>query len=873
VHRLTNPEALSVLSEGWRAASTPPGQRDRPGALEELDSVAALAPGTVAGALAQAGRPSEDPAELDGQDWWFWTSFSTPPTRDGERLHLWLDGLATVADVYLDGELVLHSESMFQRHCLELDSAASGERRLAICCRALKPLLAARRGPRARWRTRLVSDANLRFFRTMLLGRAPGFAPGPAVVGPWRPVVLERRGWLTVSELSLRAGVRNGTGVLSARAGLRALPEVEIDAVRLRLSGPGGETTAALDCEPHDGGVRAHGELEVSDVSLWWPHTHGEPALYAAELQVRGGDAVCVLEAGRVGFRHLEARGELERDGLALAVNEVPVFARGAVWTPLGLLAPHASEDRLRGALGLVVEAGMNMVRVPGIAGYESPTFYDLCDELGILVWQDFMLANLDYPETDEQFMATIESEARELLEELGGRPSLAVVCGSSEVAQQVAMLGLDPKLADGPLYGELLPRLVQEAAVSAPYIPSTPWGGELPFRPDRGVANYYGVGAYRRPLADARMAQVKFAAECLALANVPDDAALQSLAARGGLVVHHPRWKQGVPRDAGSGWDFEDVRDHYLRLLFELDPVALRSVDHERYLELSRQVSGEVMAEVYGEWRRPGSPCAGGLVLWLSDLYPGAGWGVLDHRGEPKVAWHHLRRALAPVAVWSTDEGLSGVHVHVANDRPHELAAGLRVALYRDLETRVEEACRELLLAPHESLTFDVERLLGRFVDASWAYRFGPPGHDLIVFSLERLSASGPPEVLSQACRFPLARPSGRESAARLGLSATVRLGGADEGAAEVRIESDRFLYGARLTIPGFVADDDTFFVEPGHAKDVGLRRAGGAGDPGQRGALGERSARAEPSAPAGGSLTALNLAGRVHVEPDRGE
>src|SRR6185437_12849898 len=182
--------------------------------------------------------------------------------------------------------------------------------------------------------------------------------------------------------------------------------------------------------------------------------------------------------------------------------------------------------------------------------------------------------------------------------------------------------------------------------------VPSTPWGGDLPFRPDRGVAHYYGVGAYRRPLEDARRAEVKFAAECLAFANLPDEPT---------------EWKAGVPRDVGAGWDFEDVRDHYLRELFALDPVALRSTDPERYLELSRQVSGEVMAEVFGEWRRAGSTCHGGLVLWLPDVRPGAGWGVLDHRGSPKVAYHNLRRVLRPVAVWSTDEGLDGIVAHVA--------------------------------------------------------------------------------------------------------------------------------------------------------------------------------------------------------------
>ena len=104
-------------------------------------------------------------------------------------------------------------------------------------------------------------------------------------------------------------------------------------------------------------------------------------------------------------------------------------------------------------------------------------------------------------------------------------------------------------------------------------------------------------------------------------------------------------------------------------------------------------------MAEVFGEWRRAGSPCGGGLVLWLRDLVAGAGWGVVDHRGAPKVAYHHLRRALAPAAVWTTDEGLGGVVAHVANDGPEPLDARLRVALYRDLEQRVgdgEEAASD---------------------------------------------------------------------------------------------------------------------------------------------------------------------------------
>ena len=109
------------------------------------------------------------------------------------------------------------------------------------------------------------------------------------------------------------------------------------------------------------------------------------------------------------------------------------------------------------------------------------------------------------------------------MLDELGGRPSLAVLCGNSEIEQQVGMLGLDPALGRGELFAGLIPALIDEAAVDAVYVPSAPTGGDQPFRTDRGVANYFGVGAYLRPLEDVRRAHVPFASECLAFANVPD--------------------------------------------------------------------------------------------------------------------------------------------------------------------------------------------------------------------------------------------------------------------------------------------------------------------------------------------------------------
>jgi beta-mannosidase len=841
------------LSAGWQAARARADLHADPTGLDALRWIPARVPGTAAAALRDAGEwQFGDRCDFDGEDWWFRTSFPAEPVAPGEQARLCLDGIATVAEVYLNGELVCESDSMFASHALDVTRSLRESNELAIRCRALGPLLAVRRRPRARWRTRLVDDGNLRFFRTMLLGRLPGIAPGPPAVGPWRAVRLERRRRIDVGELTLRPRLDGEDGVLAVRARLSPLEGAKVSTVVVELSGPSGSHRTDLPLD--DDHMTASGELRVPGVARWWPHTHGEPALHDVRLEVHidGADEQTVIDGGRVGFRDLAFGAgpgpdyDVEQDGLDLHVNGVQVFARGAVWTPIDPIGQAPSADELRAELVRVRDGGMNMLRLPGTGAYETGAFHDLCDELGILVWQDFMFANLDYPIADERFRASVTREAADVLAALGGRPSLAVLCGNSEVEQQAAMMGIDASVARGELFGELLAELVRASGVDALYIPSAPFGGDLPFRPDRGIGTYYAVGCYRLPLEDVRRAGVRFAAECLAFSHVPPAETIAEMlpSAPARLAGHDPLWKAGVPRENEADWDFEDIRDHYLRLLFGVDAADLRHVDRARYLELSRALTGEILAEVFGEWRRAGSPCGGGLVLWLHDLLPGAGWGLIDHRGRAKLAYHHLARALAPVAVWSTDENLGGVVAHVANDRATPLRASLRVALYREGEQCVEEAGVPVELGPHSQGEWNVEAVIGHFVDAAWAYKFGPPAQDAIVVSLAEESSE---RLISQAFRFPAGRPLEREPLDRLGLAAEAEA--LADGDVRLAISSRRLAYGVEIHAPGFTPSDDGFSIEPGGERVVVLR----------------------PHTPdtgfAGCKLTALNLQGRVSI------
>ena len=206
------------LTGGWEISSSDPGACADPAAARTLSwRPAPTAPG---GGLTAAGALGEPARDYDALDWWFRVAVDEPAAGEGEELMLELGGLATLAEVWVDSELALRSESMYASHSLDV---AAGVVELVICCRALAPRLAERRRPRARWRTRVVAQANLRFFRTMLLGRAPGFAPGPAVVGPWRPVSVTRRFGLVGEALSLRARLAGADGQLDVSGRVRTL--------------------------------------------------------------------------------------------------------------------------------------------------------------------------------------------------------------------------------------------------------------------------------------------------------------------------------------------------------------------------------------------------------------------------------------------------------------------------------------------------------------------------------------------------------------------------------------------------------------------------------------------------------------------------
>ncbi|HKT74186.1 MAG TPA: glycoside hydrolase family 2 protein, partial [Steroidobacteraceae bacterium] len=660
----------------------------------------------------------------------------------------------------------------------------------------------------------MVANQRLNAFRTTLLGRTPGWSPPAAPVGPWRPIWLQARRDVHVGAPRIRTYVQGDDGLLELSCEIRPLGQARLREIVLVVSRGNHSESVRMT---RGAGDTFAGRLRLPSVDLWWPHTHGEPALYAAHLEVllenaaRGPTSV---DLGKIGFRNLE----IDRsDGdFAVRVNGLPIFCRGACWTPLDCVSLQSNVSQIETALSQVCSAGMNMLRVGGTMVYESDAFLDACDAHGILLWQDFMFANMDYPQDDAAFDRSVTLECTQQLERLAGRPSLAVLCGNSEGEQQAAMWGAPRERWSHPLSHRLLPALAAGLAPDVTYWPSSAHGGAFPHQTNVGTVSYYGVGAYLRPLTDARRAEVRFATECLAFANVPSEEPAGVLSDQPTPRVHSPEWKARVPRDLGAGWDFDDVRDHYLRELFGVDPNTLRYAQHDRYLALSRIVSGEVMGATFREWRRQRSTCQGALIWFLRDLWAGAGWGIVAANGIPKAPYYALKHLLQPRTVFMTDEGCSGLFVHIANEGCTELRGSLEISLYRQGHIKVGTHTRELAVPARTVLELPAASLLEGFVDLTYAYRFGAPTCDVVCATLSDPAH----QVLARDFYFPLGHREVAETDIGLTASATLI-----DGGAVLRIQAARVARFVTIEAAGFIAADQYFHLLPGIEHQVHMR------------------------------------------------
>ncbi|MBD7917552.1 glycoside hydrolase family 2 protein [Cellulomonas sp. Sa3CUA2] len=486
-----------VLDEGWTltavAATLPPGlpaglaQRLRAG-------VPARVPGTTHTDLLAAGLvPDPDGREgdlawMNRVDWVYARLLTTGPAAPDERVDLVLEGVDTVATIYLGSTLLASTANQHRTYRIDLREHLHGDPQLlrVELASALTHAEAeeARLGPRPR-----VHPQPFPLVRKMARSFGRDREPGLQTAGLWRPVRVER--WRVARLATVRP-------LVTVEPDGTARVQVHVDVERSGLTGghvplvvaarvAGAETVA----EVHAGALRTTARLEVPHAPLWWPAGHGAQPLHDLHVELRAADPGAPAGprgtgpplgcwSRRIGFRTVELDTAPDDQGSAftLRVNGRSVSVRGAGWVPDDHLLTRVTRTRLARRLDQALGARLNLLRVRGSGIYESQDFYELCDERGLLVWQDFLLACAAYPE-ESPLREEIEAEAREHVARLTPHPSLVVWNGGDEYLWAYRDRGWHREL-DGRTWGrryatEVLPAVVAELDPTRPYVVNSP--------------------------------------------------------------------------------------------------------------------------------------------------------------------------------------------------------------------------------------------------------------------------------------------------------------------------------------------------------------------------------------------------------------
>jgi len=624
----------------WRLGQAPPGADPARATWEELDRVEewlpAVVPGDVRADLLRAGRlpdPARGPQNKlaqwpDDHCWWLVRDLNLALSPgSGERAHLILHGVDYVSDLFVDGRHLGRHEGMFSPQLYDITDLATGESRLAVRIAGSRWLPS---GRSSRWEKML---NHLETLTVRSLSRFPhrrdtlkcqmgfgwDFSPPLRTMGLWDDVTLVVSDDVLIRTIAARPSF--------AGAGVTLAVEVEIDArlprpARIRIS-LAGETFAgeplvvenAVELTP--GSNPYHAEMAVPQPRLWWPWDHGRPDLYRLTVEVLEGDRVLDCCDDLIGLR------QVELDGWTLRVNGRRVYARGANWVPADRLPGRVREADYRQLLTLAREANMNMLRVWGGGLREKRAFYELCDRLGILLWQEFPVACAfvaRFPRSPE-YLRLVETEARAIVCCLQNHPSVALWCGGNEFS---------------PRRNRPLVEALERAAVSdptRPFLPASPHSGDS--HNWQVWHGYAAPAAYRRDTA-------RFASE-FGLQATPSAAALRRFIPEGELWPPGPSWsshKAGLKKLERYARPFLGTRQG-------------RGVSLDDFCQASQRAQAHGLQIAIEHYRRRKAEGCGGALVWqLNEPWPAISWALIDFYREPKLAYDLVRRVFNPVLI-----------------------------------------------------------------------------------------------------------------------------------------------------------------------------------------------------------------------------
>ncbi|MFF4165060.1 glycoside hydrolase family 2 protein [Streptomyces sp. NPDC001741] len=616
------------------------------------DQLPAQVPGCVHTDLLAAGVIPDPFLELnEAEVAWVgrrsWT-YATDVLHDSrhERTDLVFEGLDTAARITFDGREVGATRNMHRTYRFDVTGLAGRLEVNFASAYTEAEAVRAITGDRPN-----VYPEPFQYIRKMASSFGWDWGPTLVTAGIWRPVRLEH--WSTARLASVRplVTVDEATGSVEVRLQVQRTTGGANASLLARA------TVAGETAEVRFEGDEAVLRLSVDAPQLWWPRGYGDQPLYDLDVTLSDHEGQLDTWHRRIGFRtiELDRTADARGSGFTLVVNGERVFARGVNWIPDDVFPSRVTPEGYRTRLGQAADANVDLVRIWGGGIYEDEVFYDVCDELGLMVWQDFLFACAAYPE-EQPLRGEIEAEARDNVVRLMPHPSLVLWNGNNENLWGFRDWDWEPGLA-GDSWGEgyylgLLPRLVAELDPTRDYAAGSPWSGTWdhhPNDPDHGTYHSWEVWN-RQDYAEYRANVPRFVAE-FGWQAPPAMATLQRALPNEVLAPDSPGMLHHQKAEDGNGKLNRGVARHF----------TLPEGDFDRWHYLTQVVQARAVAAGIEHWRSHWPTCAGTVVWQLNDCWPVSSWAAIDGDGRLKPLHHELRRVYADrlLTLQPSDEGL----------------------------------------------------------------------------------------------------------------------------------------------------------------------------------------------------------------------
>jgi beta-mannosidase len=706
-------EILKVIFSDWIVAHFEPGTGETNGAQSDAQPVAdwrAISlPGDIHEGLFTDGEICDFHGEggeaackwISAKEWWWRHSFDAAPCTPGERLILRFQGLDTFATIYLNGAEIGRSDNMFLGQDIDVtELVRAGANLLALRFDPVALRLEGRTASSWPGIGAGVEETKRNLVRKAQFGWGWDWGPSLPTIGIWRPVELKRERGAAIAALQFRTLALSDDGSAEVRVDveIEAFAAVASLALDIAIAGPDGALLLSQPCDLSRKGERDVATLtaRIADARLWWTADLGEQPLYQVNATLRQGADELDRRELRVGIRTivLDTSPDPDEPGtefFRFILNGRSIFAKGACWIPAHSLVGALTREHYRPLIEATARGGMNMLRVWGGGIYEHDAFYDLCDEQGVLVWQDFMFACSPYPENYPDLVASIEAEAAYQVQRLRHHPSLALWCGNNEnqFIQDFVNEAVGVKLPlEGTLfYDRIIPEQVAKLDPAVPYWPGSPFGGPHANSMKAGDLHNWTVWHGLPPVPDDKSTgPVDRSPEGVAYQRYAEDMGrfISEFGIQASPVMETLR--RSVPADQLSlkSPAMENrIKDNPTNKVDAmLEPATGLPSTMEEYVDFTQITQAEGLKFGIEHYRRRKPHCSGTLIWQLNDCWPGVSWSLLDFYGFAKAGYHYVRRVYAPLMASFKPLEDGSVELWITNDQARDASGGLVIEL-----------------------------------------------------------------------------------------------------------------------------------------------------------------------------------------------